>query len=142
MRKQWLLSSSLWLLSFPLYAAEPQAGARTLSESPLSAMSLLQTIMGLVLVLGCIVLVAWLLKRTTSFHSAANGKMRVIAGLPLGTRERAVLVQIGEEQLLLGVTPQQVNLLYKLDKPLPADSGERPDFAGKLRQIMQQRGER
>lgn len=142
MTKQWLLSSSVWLLSFPLYAAEPQEGARTLSTSPLSAMSLLQTIMGLVLVLGCIVLVAWLLKRTTSFHTAANGKMRVIAGLPLGTRERAVLVQIGDEQLLLGVTPQQVNILYKLDKPLPADSSERADFAGKLRQIMQQRGER
>ncbi|MBD3633321.1 MAG: flagellar biosynthetic protein FliO [Methylophaga sp.] len=142
MIKQWLLSSSVWLLSFPLYAAEQQEGARTLSSSPLSAMSLLQTMMGLILVLGCIVLVAWLLKRTTSFHTAANGKMKVIAGLPLGTRERAVLVQIGDEQLLLGVTPQQVNLLCKLDKPLPADSSERPDFAGKLRQIMQQRGER
>jgi flagellar protein FliO/FliZ len=140
--KKCLLSSSVWLLSFPLYAAEKQEGARTLSESPLSAMSLLQTVMGLVLVLGCIVLVAWLLKRTTSFHTAANGKMRVIAGLPLGTRERAVLVQIGDEQLLLGVTPQQVNLLHKLEKPLAADSRERPDFAGKLRQIMQQRGER
>lgn len=142
MIKQWLLSSSVWLLSFPLYAAEQQEGARTLSSSPLSAMSLLQTMMGLILVLGCIVLVAWLLKRTTSFHTAANGKMKVIAGLPLGTRERAVLVQIGDEQLLLGVTPQQVNLLCKLDKTLPADSSERPDFAGKLRQIMQQRGER
>ena len=142
MIKQWLLSSSVWLLSFPLYAAEQQEGARTLSSSPLSAMSLLQTMMGLILVLGCIVLVAWLLKRTTSFHTAANGKMKVIAGLPLGTRERAVLVQIGDEQLLLGVTPQQVNLLCKLDTPLPADSSERPDFAGKLRQIMQQRGER
>lgn len=137
-----LLGSSLWLLSLPLYAAEQQESARTLSESPLSAMSLLQTVMGLVLVLGCIVLVAWLLKRTTSFHTAANGKMRVIAGLPLGTRERAVLVQVGDEQLLLGVTPQQVNLLYKLDTPLPTGSTERADFAGKLRQIMQQRGER
>lgn len=141
MMKTRRLISSLWLLSSPLYAAE-QTGARTLSESPLSAMSLLQTILGLVLVLGCIVLVAWLLKRTNSFHTAANGKMRVIAGLPLGTRERAVLVQIGDEQLLLGVTPQQVNLLYKLDTPLPADSSDRSDFAGKLRQIMQQRGQR
>lgn len=142
MIKQWLVGSSVSLLSFPLYAAEQQEGAKTLAQSPLSAMSLLQTLMGLVLVLGCIVLVAWLLKRTTSFHTAANGKMKVIAGLPLGTRERAVLVQIGDEQLLLGVTPQQVNLLYKLEKPLPADSSERSDFAGKLRQIMQQRGER
>ena len=130
----------LWLLALPLYAAEQTDTARTLSESPVSASSLLQTLLGLILVLVCIALVAWLLKRSNSFHTAANGKMKVIAGLPLGTRERAVLVQVGEEQLLLGVTPQQINLLDKLDTPLEVDSANNSDFAGKLRQIMQQRG--
>ena len=130
----------LWLLALPLYAAEQTDTARTLSESPVSASSLLQTLLGLILVLVCIALVAWLLKRSNSFHTAANGKMKVIAGLPLGTRERAVLVQVGDEQLLLGVTPQQINLLHKLDTPLEVDSANNSDFAGKLRQIMQQRG--
>ncbi len=130
----------LWLLALPLYAAEQSDTARTLSESPVSASSLLQTLLGLILVLVCIALVAWLLKRSNSFHTAANGKMKVIAGLPLGTRERAVLVQVGDEQLLLGVTPQQINLLHKLDTPLEVDSANNSDFAGKLRQIMQQRG--
>ncbi len=130
----------LWLLALPLYAAEQSDTARTLSESPVSASSLLQTLLGLILVLVCIALVAWLLKRSNSFHTAANGKMKVIAGLPLGTRERAVLVQVGDEQLLLGVTPQQINLLQKLDTPLEVDSANNSDFAGKLRQIMQQRG--
>jgi flagellar protein FliO/FliZ len=130
----------LWLLALPLYAAEQTDTARTLSESPVSASSLLQTLLGLILVLVCIALVAWLLKRSNSFHTAANGKMKVIAGLPLGTRERAVLVQVGEEQLLLGVTPQQINLLHKLDTPLEVESANNSDFAGKLRQIMQQRG--
>lgn len=140
--KKILLCSGSWLLALPLHAAEQQETARTLTESPLSAMSLLQTVLGLVLVLGCIVLVAWLLKRTNSFHTAASGKMRVIAGLPLGTRERAVLVQVGDEQLLLGVTPQQINLLYKLDTPLQVESSGSADFASKLRQLMQQRGDR
>lgn len=130
----------LWLLALPLYAAEQTDTARTLSESPVSASSLLQTLLGLILVLVCIALVAWLLKRSNSFHTAANGKMKVIAGLPLGTRERTVLVQVGEEQLLLGVTPQQINLLHKLDTPLEVESANNSDFAGKLRQIMQQRG--
>lgn len=140
MMKHILSFSSLWLLALPLYAAEQADNARTLSESPVSASSLLQTLLGLILVLVCIALVAWLLKRSNSFHTAANGKMKVIAGLPLGTRERAVLVQVGDEQLLLGVTPQQINLLHKLDSPLQVDSQQGGDFAGKLRQIMQQRG--
>ncbi len=135
------VSSGLWLLSLPLLAAEKADSARTLTESPLSAVNLMQTLLGLLLVLACIVLVAWLLKRSNSFHSAASGKLKVIAGLPLGTRERAVLIQVGDEQLLLGVTPQQINLLHKLDTPLNTDNvGQTSDFAGKLRQIMQQRG--
>ncbi|WP_438969999.1 flagellar biosynthetic protein FliO [Methylophaga sp.] len=140
--KQLITSLSLLLMSLPLLAAGQSEKAHTLTESPLSAVNLLQTLMGLLVVLGCIVLVAWLLKRTNSFHTAANGKLRVIAGIPLGTREKAVLVQIGEEQILLGVTPQQINTLHKLEKPLTVDNnaGISSDFAGKLRKIMQQRG--
>lgn len=132
------------LLSLPVRAAQQTETARTLNESPLSAGNLVQTLLGLLLVLACIVLVAWLLKRSSSFHMAASGKLKVIASIPLGPRERAVLVQIGDEQLLLGVTPQQINTLHKLEQPLPIDptAGMSGDFAGKLRQMMQQRGGR
>lgn len=142
--KRFITPFSLLLLSMPLYAAEQAEKARTLTESPLSAVNLLQTLMGLMVVLACVVLVAWLLKRTNSFHTAANGKLKVIAGIPLGTRERAVLVQIGDEQILLGVTPQQINTLHKLQTPLNVDNnnGMSSDFAGKLRKIMQQRGDK
>lgn len=139
--KTFLISCGVGLMSMPLRAAEQSETARTLSQSPVSAASLLQTLLGLILVLVCIALVAWLLKRSNSFHTAASGKMKVIAGLPLGTRERAVLVQIGDEQILLGVTPQQINLLYKLDTPLEVEQQNSGDFASKLRQIMQQRGQ-
>lgn len=140
--KRLFFTVSVLLLSMPLWAAESTEKARTLTQSPLSAVNLLQTVMGLLIVLGCVVLVAWLLKRSNSFHTAANGKIKVIAGIPLGTRERAVLVQIGDEQILLGVTPQQINTLHKLEKPLNVENkqGSPSDFAGKLRKIMQQRG--
>lgn len=138
MMKNWLVSISSALLSLPVFAAEQADTARTLTESPVSAMSVLQTLLGLVLVLGCIVLVAWLLKRSNSFHTAASGQLRVISGLPLGTRERAVLVQVGDKQLLLGVTPQQVSLLHTLDTPLNTTQPAQGDFATKLRQLMQQ----
>ncbi|EEF79171.1 Flagellar biosynthesis protein, FliO [Methylophaga thiooxydans DMS010] len=142
--RRFVTQASMLLLSMPLFAAEQTEKARTLTESPLSAVNLLQTLMGLLLVLACVVLVAWLLKRTNSFHTAANGKLKVIAGIPLGSRERAVLVQIGDEQILLGVTPQQINTLHKLETPLSVASsnGISSDFAGKLRKIMQQRGDK
>jgi len=140
--KRLFFAFSSMLLTMSLSAAEQPETARTLTESPLSAVNLLQTVMGLLLVLACVFLVAWLLKRSNSFHTAANGKLKVIAGIPLGTRERAVLVQIGEEQILLGVTPQQINTLHTLEKPLSVENNHSmsSDFAGKLRKIMQQRG--
>jgi flagellar protein FliO/FliZ len=136
--KYWLFSISSMLLGLPVTAAEQADTARTLTESPVSAMSLLQTLLGLVLVLACIVLVAWLLKRSNSFHTAASGQLKVIAGLPLGTRERAVLVQVGDKQLLLGVTSQQISLLHTLDTPLKTEQAAQGDFANKLRQLMSQ----
>ena len=139
--KKLIISLTMGLTSFALCAAEQTETARTLTQSPISAVSLLQTFLGLALVLACIVLVAWLLKRTNSFHTAANGKLKVIAGLPLGTRERALLVQVGDEQLLLGVTSQTVSLLHKLDTPISVETGTQSDFAAKLRHIMQQRRE-
>lgn len=136
--KYWLSSLFSLMLALPVIAAEQADSARTLTESPVSAMSLLQTLLGLVLVLGCIVLVAWLLKRSNSFHTAASGQLKVIAGLPLGTRERAVLVQVGDKQLLLGVTSQQISLLHTLDTPINTEQPAQGDFANKLRQLMTQ----
>lgn len=136
MKNIWCLLTSI-LISAPVHAAT-ESGVQTLNQSPLSAVNLLQTILGLLLVLGCIVAVAWLLKRTNRFHTAANGKLKVIAGIALGTRERLVLVQVGEEQLLLGVTAQQINALHKLETPLTeAESSTPNEFANKLRQYMQ-----
>jgi flagellar protein FliO/FliZ len=36
----------------------------------------------------------------------------------LGTRERAVLLQVGDQQLVVGVAPGRVQTLHVLDKPL------------------------
>ena len=136
MKKLWPLIIGLGF-SVSSYAANESA-THSLNQSPLSALNLLQTLFGLLLVLACIVAVAWLLKRTNRFHAAANGKLKVIAGIPLGTRERVILVQIGEEQLLLGVTAQQINTLHKLETPLTETESSSPnEFANKLRQLMQ-----
>lgn len=136
------VSALLLLWQLPLQAAEQQA--QTLSSSPLSAVNLLQTLLGLVLVIGCIMLVAWLFKSSNRFHTSANGQMKVITGLMVGQRERLVVVQVGDEQLLLGITPQNITTLHKLEQPLSENkqSAAPGDFANKLKQMMSARGEK
>ena len=122
-------------------SAATDESAKTFSHSPLATVNLIQTLLGLILVLGCIVLVAWLLKRSNRFHTTINGQLKVIAGLPLGTKERLILVQVGSEQVLLGVTSQQITLLNKLETPISTDQSDKRDFAEKLKDMVQKRGE-
>ncbi|GLX77614.1 flagellar protein [Thalassotalea insulae] len=80
----------------------------------LDAMSM---IMSLLMVLVLIIVSAWLLKKfNLTNHSVAG--MKVIASLPLGTKEKLVVVQVGEQQLLLAVSQQQVSLIKTLEQPL------------------------
>lgn len=103
--------------------------------------NLLQTLFGLLLVLALIVAMAWLMKRSQQLHGIGQQQFKVIAALPLGPREKAVLLQVGDEQFLLGVTPQNINLLSALEQPLDLNASQQsPAFADKLKQFMQPRG--
>lgn len=108
--------------------------------------ALIRLIVGLALVLGVIIGLAWLLRRTGGIGQHAGGQMKVLGGLSVGQRERVVLVQVGKQQLLLGVAPGRVQTLHVLDQPLegldepPSRGGHRQDvpFAERLRDLMQQ----
>lgn len=125
------------------FAAESSnnIAAKTLTTPPLSSGAIIETLLGLILVLGIIVLLAWLIKRTNRFHTTAEGEMKIIAGLSLGPHERAVLLQVGEQQILVGVTAQNVQTLHVLETPIKTDTAKlKPiDFADKFQQILKQR---
>jgi len=97
--------------------AKSQLGLST-SQDPVAMTSLWQLTLGMLLVLSLIVAIAWLLKRSGRFQMAAGGGLRILGGLSMGARERVVLIQAGETQLLLGVAPGRVQTLHVLDQPL------------------------
>jgi flagellar protein FliO/FliZ len=129
------------LMTAPVMAAEEKAA--TFATTPLSTGNMIQTLLGLLLVLACIFIMVWLLKRTQQFHIGAHPDFKVLAALPLGTRERAVLLQVGEEQVLVGVTAQNVSLLHELKTPLAIDSKTAvpSEFAKKLRDVLNKKSE-
>lgn len=136
--KSWHVSSTALVFLLPL-----TVNAEAMSSAPVNASTLLQTIFGLIFVLAIIVFLGWLLKRSQYFHAAHHGQLKVLGAISLGTREKAVLIQVGEQQILLGVTPQQINTLHTLPEPLPVretPTKQTDSFAEKLKQMMQQRG--
>jgi len=126
-----LLSAFASVYSSLASAADSDTGAADTTVSvqePLAMTSLWQLTLGMVAVLGLIFGIAWLLKRSGRFQMAAGGSLRVLGGLSMGARERVVLLQVGDTQLLLGVAPGRVQTLHVLEQPL--DSGKQVTASG------------
>ena len=136
-----ILALSFWsLVGLTAEQTATPLSTRTLTTPPVSTGALLETLLGLFIVLGCIAFLAWLLRRTGRFQTTANGEMTIITSLALGPRERAVLLQVGEQQILVGVTAQNVQTLHVLETPVNTkDTQISVSFAEKLKQSMQQR---
>ena len=93
--------------SIPSWAAESPAGAN--ATSMLAA----KVIIGLTLMIVLIATFAWLAKKLGYASFGVNHcNMTVLASVPLGARERAVVVEAAGKLVLLGVAPGSVNPLY------------------------------
>ncbi len=114
-----------WPGAFCFVAAGSARAAQVAAPPPAlpsAGGSLLTVILGLAVVLGMIVAVAWLFKRLSGGVLGMSSRVRVMGGAMVGPKERVVIVEVEGEWLVLGVTAQQVNLLNKLPKPETADA--------------------
>ncbi|HHG4554242.1 TPA: flagellar biosynthetic protein FliO [Pseudomonas aeruginosa] len=127
-------------LSAPLCAAEGTTGAAapTVGAASGAAAQLAQLVLGLGLVIGLIFLLAWLVRRVQQAGPRGNRLIRTLASQPLGPRDRLVLVQVGEEQILLGLTPGRITPLHVLEEPVHLPDGEpaTPEFAQRLLELL------
>ena len=147
MKKTWthglifLISSvTVFLYSFsPVFAAldnETKTAVKTVSYQHVFNWSL-----GLIIVLLIFFACVWFMRKMGALPISTKQSMRVVGGISLGMREKLILVQVGEKQLVLGVTPGRINklLLLEGDEQLLKPSSEKStegDFANKLKQIM------
>ena len=65
-------------------------------------------LLSLGLVVGFILAAAWVVRRLPLGLGRASGPLKVLAALPLGPRERLILVEARGEQLLIAVSPAGV----------------------------------
>ena len=113
----------------------------TTTAAPSGIASLGQVTVALGLVLAVIFVAAWLLRRVRGFGKTGSGALDVIADLPVGQKERAVLIRVGTTQVLIGVAPGRVTTLHVLTEPVnvtppktfagPTDT-DRPSFKSLL----------
>ncbi|MDP2266178.1 MAG: flagellar biosynthetic protein FliO [Thiobacillus sp.] len=133
-----ILACATLSLSGLAYAADTAEMAPAVS----TAGSLFQVFIGLVAVLLLIAGAAWLAKRLGVTQVGGSSLLRVVSSASVGTRERVVVVEVGESWLVVGVAPGSVNALMTLPKgeiPTPATSALAGSFASKLQQLIEKR---
>lgn len=138
---------SLLLIVPSAFALEEKtAPLKTMPEPPVGAGQLANITLGLIVVLGLIFALAWLYRRYGNISSFNRSNIHVVGGVSLGTREKAILLEVEGERILVGVTPSQVTRLLVLNSQahshtssqtseeavVQADNIE--DFASKLQQ--------
>ncbi len=128
------------ILSLPLgaLAAEPATQAVTPLASSGIGGQLVQLLLGLLLVIGLIFLLAWLMRRVQQSGPRGNQVIKLLASQALSPRDRLVLVQVGNEQILLGLSAGRITPLHVLKEPVQLPDGEQatPEFAQRLMELL------
>jgi len=103
------------LLTGPVSAKEKTTLLQPVVE-PFETGQVMQVVLGLLLVLLVIGLVAWIMKRIGSLQAMGQGVIKPLSVISVGQRERLVLVQVGTDQLLIGVSPGHITRLHQLSE--------------------------
>jgi flagellar protein FliO/FliZ len=101
------------LSAMPALADTPATGVATggLAAGDIASATL-RMVAGLVIVLGLLAATAWVSKRFRAGSSSRGGAIEILTGLSLGNRERVVLLKVGSDQVLVGISPSGLRTLH------------------------------
>ncbi|MET3106541.1 flagellar protein FliO/FliZ [Oxalobacteraceae bacterium GrIS 2.11] len=101
------------------------------TDNPTSG-GLLHIILSLLLVVGLLVGASYLFKKFGINRVHGPFPVKVIGATSIGNNQRLVVIEVGDEWILLGVTPQNITTITKMPRqeaPPEAGNAAKPDFA-------------
>ena len=118
----------------------PSAVAATTPTAP--DLDLTTAFGSLLLVIAFIVVLAWLVKRMQGQGFGRVQGLKLVSQLPVGTKERIAVVQAGEAQYLVGITPHSISLIAQLESPLANAEPVPASFSQQFQQVLQKQSNR
>jgi len=96
----------------------------------------------MLIVVAVIVVLGWLYSRSRFVSGGVNDVINVVATRALGPKERLLIVEVADQQLLIGMTATGVQTLHVFDKPVCIAKAEAQPggFANRLRTAFQEIG--
>jgi flagellar protein FliO/FliZ len=76
-------------------------------------------------------LLFFLMKKFKLAKYASNKHIKIINIVPIGTKEKVILMEVNNTMLLLGATPNHIETLYVFNELMPTEESveEKKDFA-------------
>ncbi|MEN0105184.1 MAG: flagellar biosynthetic protein FliO [Pseudomonas sp.] len=134
------IPAALLVAALPLLAQAVEPGKTLPTPMAEGSMGgqLVQVLLGLLLVIGMIFVLAWLLRRVQQIGPRSGQVIKLVASQALGPRDRLVLVQVGNEQILLGLSAGRITPLHTLKEPVHVADTEAatPEFAQRLMELL------
>ena len=99
----------------------------------------LSMLVSMVIVIGAIIALGWLYSRSRLATGGARDVINVVASRALGTKERLILVEVADQQLLVGMTSTQIQTLHVFDGKVVQNevgAGNEPGFSERLRETL------
>jgi flagellar protein FliO/FliZ len=113
--------------------------------APSTGGGLLQTSLALIFVIGLMLGLAWLTKRFGPRNfGGGNSNIKLVGTLSVGTRERILVVEVGEQWIVVGASPGRMNALATMPRqessePLQTVALPTANFAEWFKQTIDKR---
>ena len=117
------MTSFVVLSMSPLTAvAVPASQESAPLSSPVGGPSILGFGASLILVIAAIVVVGWLYARLQGTSGGTSKVISILASQSLGSKEKIVLVEVGNKQIVVGMTAANLQTLHVFDEPVVTTS--------------------
>jgi flagellar protein FliO/FliZ len=120
---------SLFIFATNALAQQPEAAAinaavkevaKETVKTPTNLPGLSQLVISLALVVGLVIVLAFLYKKM-QLKLPGSKHFKIVSTLSLGPREKLLVIEIQGKQRVIGVTAHSVNFLFDLETPLPEE---------------------
>lgn len=120
---------SLFIFATNALAQQPEAAAvnaavkevvKETVKTPANLPGLSQLVISLALVVGLVIVLAFLYKKM-QLKLPGSKHFKIVSTLSLGPREKLLVIEIQGKQRVIGVTAHSVNFLFDLENPLPEE---------------------
>lgn len=85
---------------------------------PGAGAAILPIIANTALIVAVVLGLGWVVKRAGLPSGGRRGGIEILASQSIGAKEKILVIQVGEKQLVVGSTPGNIRTLYTADEPL------------------------